>query len=278
MMVVTEEASAEVGASRWDKDNKRLVREFNRRWEEYEARLRSNYKPLTKQERWALREVMTNAEIGSWRVRLDGPEKRKLNHPNAVVNRWKASTRTHELRHMRQPSPALTPAEKDRQGLVRKEALKEPEIDPATFSMTVQQKIEVWKRQEMGRMAAQFSQMVNARVRELLEETILPRHRKEQDEAKRVMNVRKGIMDKATFNAIRRGLHPDSRHSISDKMLGAAFDAFMRLEKLLLDEKQSPTDYQKLPETMAEWDLRREAANAAQKAKRAAGRSAVRPR
>ena len=44
----------------WDKDNKRLVREFDRRWEEYEARLSSNYKPLTKQERWALREVMTN--------------------------------------------------------------------------------------------------------------------------------------------------------------------------------------------------------------------------
>jgi hypothetical protein len=112
MMIVTEEAMAAVGASRWDKDNKRLVREFNRRWEEYEARLRSNYKPLTKQERWALREVMTNPEIGSWRVRLDGPEKRKLNHPNAVVNRWKASTRTHEPRQMRQPSPALRPVTK----------------------------------------------------------------------------------------------------------------------------------------------------------------------
>ena len=96
MMIVTEEAMAAVGTSRWDKDNKRLVREFNRRWEEYEARLRSNYKPLSKQERWALREVMTNPEIGVWRGLLDGPQKRKLNHPNAVVNRWKSDTQTRE--------------------------------------------------------------------------------------------------------------------------------------------------------------------------------------
>jgi hypothetical protein len=38
-------------------------------------------------------------------------------------------------------------------------------------------------------------------------------------------------MDKATFNASRRALHPDSRQSISDKKLGAAFDTFMTLEK-----------------------------------------------
>ena len=70
------------------------------------ARLRSNYKPLSKQERWALREVMTNAEIGIWRGLLDGPQKRKLNHPNAVVNRWKSDTQTRELREPRQPSLA----------------------------------------------------------------------------------------------------------------------------------------------------------------------------
>src|SRR6476469_8309604 len=93
--------------------------------------------------------------------------------------------------------------------LIIKEGLKEPEIDPATFSMTVQQKIEVWKRQEMGRMAAQFSQMVNARVREFLEETILPQHRKEQEQAKQIMRMRKGIMDKATFRQIWGCLHTE---------------------------------------------------------------------
>ena len=68
-----------------------------------------NYKPLTKQERWALREVMTNSEIGVWRGLLDGPQKRRLNHPNAVINKWKSGTQTREPKE-RKPSPALSPA------------------------------------------------------------------------------------------------------------------------------------------------------------------------
>jgi hypothetical protein len=113
MMVITEEAMAEVGASEWDKDNKRLVKEFNERWDEYEARaLRkgTNDKPLSKQERWALREVMTNPEIGAWRGLLDGPQQRRLNHPNAIVNKWKASTQTREPKAKRPPSDLLSPA------------------------------------------------------------------------------------------------------------------------------------------------------------------------
>ena len=161
LMIVTEEASAEVGASRWDKDNKRLVREFNRRWEEYEARLRSNYKPLTKQERWALREVMTNAEIGIWRGQLDGPEKRKLNHPNAVVNRWKASTRTHEPRQMRQPSPALKPVTKP---------VTEPVTKPAghDHAALVQELAQAKARiAELEKAGAGENARLQARIREL---------------------------------------------------------------------------------------------------------------
>jgi hypothetical protein len=144
--------------------------------------------------------------------------------------------------------------------------------------MTQQKKNEIWRRQEMHRMAMQFHRMVNDKVREFLEDTILPRHRKEQEEAKRVMNARRGIMDKATFNKIRRGLHPDSRNSISDKMLAEAFDAFMGLEKLLLNEKDSPTTFGKLPDNMAEWEKMKMKAKAERAAKRASGRSAIRRR
>jgi hypothetical protein len=139
----------------------------------------------------------------------------------------------------------------------------------AALSTSGQEKLDAAIRREKGRLAETFHQAVNDRVREFLAETILPNHRREQAEAKRVMASRKGIMDKATFNKIRRGLHPDSRNSISDAALGAAFDAFMGLEKLLLDEKESPTRFQRLPETMAEWDALKAAATAARKAKRA---------
>ena len=110
MEVITEEAQDAVGTSEWDKDNKRLVREFNSRWDDYEATLGSNHKPLSKQERWAVRTIMITPEIRTWRGLLDGPQKRKLNHPNAVINKWKAATQTREARVPRQPSPALSPA------------------------------------------------------------------------------------------------------------------------------------------------------------------------
>jgi hypothetical protein len=60
-------------------------------------------------------------------------------------------------------------------------------------------------------------------------------------------------MSKETFNAIRRGLHPDSRRNISDEKLPEAFDAFMSLEKHLLDEQDSPTDFGPFPSTLAKW-------------------------
>jgi hypothetical protein len=98
MMVITEEAIAEAGVEEWDEDNRALAKVFVRMWEEYERRAASNEKPLTKQERWALRFLMTHPEVRNWRDALPGPDKRRLNHPNAVINKWKAKTQ------VRQPS------------------------------------------------------------------------------------------------------------------------------------------------------------------------------
>ena len=60
-----------------------------------------------------------------------------------------------------------------------------------------------------------------------MEEFILPDWKQKITEAQRLYERRRGFMDKATFNAIRRALHPDSRRSISDKKLGEACDTFM---------------------------------------------------
>jgi hypothetical protein len=91
MLVITEEAAAVLGVAGWDKDNKPLVKLFNRRWDEYEQRAHNDptHKPLSKQERAMLRFVMEHPEVGAWRATLPGPNKRRLNHPNAVVNAWK---------------------------------------------------------------------------------------------------------------------------------------------------------------------------------------------
>jgi len=144
-----------------------------------------------------------------------------------------------------------------RSAVAREEGRREPVITRDMLSVTAQGKFDRAISQYKAELAASFQQTVAARIKEMLEDTYMPRHRKEQAEAKAVMNRRHGIMTKAVFNAIRRGLHPDSRRSISDEMLGAAFDAFMALEKHLLKEEDSPTTFVDIPSSLAEWDKKR---------------------
>jgi hypothetical protein len=107
LMIFTGEALVTVGVLKWDANNKRAIKEFNRLWETYEASGgRNDYKPLSSTERWALREIMSNPDISAWRSSLTGPEKRKLNHPNAVINKWKAQQKATAIpAEDRKPSP-----------------------------------------------------------------------------------------------------------------------------------------------------------------------------
>ena len=131
MMDITEEALAEVGVAVWDGNNKRLTKEFVRRWEEYEASAAepgSNQKPLTRQERWALREVMTNPDIGGWRTTLDGFKRRKLNHPNKVIERWRRATQTSD-REPKKPSPSMSQALKERGKVIEEQEARIKELE-----------------------------------------------------------------------------------------------------------------------------------------------------
>lgn len=149
---------------------------------------------------------------------------------------------------------------------IRREA--EAIIDPTTLSLSAQEKLAVAIRQATRKLEAKFERRVSDDLRRRLDEIILPHWKQQIEEAKRIYERRKGIMDKATFNKIRRGLHPDSRNSISDKMLGDAFDTFMGLEKFLLDEKDSPTEFGAVPSTLAEWDAMKQKTSAERRAKR----------
>lgn len=129
----------------------------------------------------------------------------------------------------------------------------EPVIDPATLSKTAQEKLNMAVRQHRRQLDLTFEQRVREEIHKRLDQIVLPEWKRQIAEAKQIYESRKGIMDKATFNRIRRGLHPDSRKSISDGVLGEAFDAFMGLEKKLLDEKESPTPFAELPDTYEGW-------------------------
>lgn len=146
---------------------------------------------------------------------------------------------------------------------IKREA--EAQINAADLSLTAQQKNEIWRRQEMQRLGASFERRVHEEVMRRLDEMQLPLWRERVEQAKTLFERRKGAMPKDTFNTIRRALHPDSRNSISDEKLARAFDAFMALEKYLLDEKDSPTDCGTVPTSVAEWDRMRAQATKARK-------------
>ena len=148
----------------------------------------------------------------------------------------------------------------------RREAI--PDIDPATLSLTTQQKFEAAIAAHKRKLDLEFRDRILDEVRRRIDEMILPEWKRRIEEAKKLYKHRRGAMDKATFNKIRRALHPDSRNSISDKVLAEAFDTFMNLEKFLLDEEASPTEIGPVPDSLAEWDKMRATANAKRKAKR----------
>jgi ParB-like chromosome segregation protein Spo0J len=127
----------------------------------------------------------------------------------------------------------------------------------AELPKTSQEKVDVAIRHHQRKLDVAFEQRVLDDVRKRLDEIVLPSWRKRIDEAQRIFHRRLGVMNKDTFNTIRRALHPDSRNAVSDKKLAEAFDAFMGLEKLLLNEKESPTDPLDIPSNLAEWDKAR---------------------
>ena len=88
MLVITEEVMNELQLTAWDGDNKILTGKFAKRFEAWEKTVH-NTKPLTKQERWALREFMTDQKYHNWLMDLPGPKQRKINHPNAIINGYK---------------------------------------------------------------------------------------------------------------------------------------------------------------------------------------------
>ena len=112
----------------------------------------------------------------------------------------------------KQRGPVTKPAGADRDALAQArariaelEARPKQPIDPATLSMTAQQRMDAWKRQQLRTMEQEFRQRVSEGVRKRVDEIFLPHLKEKIAQAQELYKVRKGLMDKATFNRIRRG-------------------------------------------------------------------------
>jgi hypothetical protein len=142
------------------------------------------------------------------------------------------------------------------------------QITPEMLSMSAQRKLETAIRQHKQKLTAEWQKALSAKVQELLTNTIGPRLRQEQKEAQRIMKSRKGIMDRKAYRKILSCLHPDRINDAALKPLyEEAFRLFTVMEKLLLDEKESPTQFVGIPATRQEWDVLKRQAQTARKAK-----------
>jgi hypothetical protein len=144
----------------------------------------------------------------------------------------------------------------------------EPQITPDMLSMSAQQKLDTAIKQYRKKLDREFDAAVLAEGRRYLER-VTPSLLKREHQADRIIRMRKGFMTRATYVLILSCLHPDWVTDEKQKDRYAnAFREFTKLEKLLLDEKESPTDIPRMPTTAAEWQEAKRQATEARKAKR----------
>jgi transposase len=150
----------------------------------------------------------------------------------------------------------------------RREAV--PTIDPEMLSMTAQEKLDAAIRQYKHTLDREFQQRVSNEVVIALNEVTLPHYTKKLEQLERFISSRKGVMDKTTYNKIRWCLHSDHvQDPLMKRRYDEAFTIFNNLEKLLLSEKDSPTQFHRMPRTYDELMAARAKMQAGRKGKRA---------
>jgi hypothetical protein len=110
----------------------------------------------------------------------------------------------------------------------------------------------------------EFYAAVNQRVQQFLEQTIGPKLEEEQAQLREIVQSRKGILNRKAYRKILSCLHPDKVTDPDQKeVYREAFLLFTKMEKLVLDEKESPTEFVSIPKTKVEWEeAKRKAATA----------------
>jgi hypothetical protein len=150
----------------------------------------------------------------------------------------------------------------------RREA--QPTITPDMLSMTAQQKLDVAIRQATRKLEAEIETRCREDLQRWLNEVTLPQYAKELGALERSIRERKGIMDRITYRKILACLHPDRvMDPVLKKRYEEAFRLFTELEKRVLDEKESPTQFRKVPRTYEDLMAMKAKVQAERRAKRA---------
>lgn len=151
----------------------------------------------------------------------------------------------------------------------RKEALADPTIERADLPLSAQQKLDAAIRQHKRKLDMEFEVRCREECRRWLNEVSLPQYLKEIDTLERFIRNREGIMDRTTYKKILACLHPDRVQDTALKNRYAeAFRLFTELEKRVLNEKESPTEFRKMPRTYEDLMAMKAKVQAERRAKR----------
>jgi len=139
--------------------------------------------------------------------------------------------------------------------LARMEVFKEEGVAPWTKSQKerLQGAINAHKK----KLNLEFEGRVIKEIQRRINSIVLPSLLKREADASRIVKGRKGSVSKEEYRLILSCLHPDRVPEELKKKYEAAFHIFKGLEKLLLDEKELPTNVVKLPTTYADLMARR---------------------
>ena len=157
----------------------------------------------------------------------------------------------------------------------RREERADPQIDPATLSMTAQQKLEAATRQMHKSLTVEYERKFQAQLKEHMEGYILPRYRELEEQANKVIKARKGLFTAAEYNLILKCLHPDKLGLNADPELvgrhNRAMQVFTKHKLVLVAEAefQQPNTVP-LPNSVAELMALREKAKQERAAQRRA--------
>ena len=153
---------------------------------------------------------------------------------------------------------------------------KEAEINPALLSLSAQEKLDAAIRQHKKKLDMEFELRVRGELKRHLDMVSLPSYLKEIASLERSIRDRRGIMDRATYRKILACLHPDRQPDpMLKKRYEEAFRLFTELEKRVLNEKESPTQFRDMPRTYDELMRMKEKVRQERAAKRAANAAVV---
>jgi hypothetical protein len=163
--------------------------------------------PMVKSLRSNLKDLFDHeAEVRAWWAKVPEKKRRYWLSIRAVHNNWKASLKPPEAPRKPDSAPVTRATEPAR---------RETQINPASFSMTAQQKLEAYKRQIKRELEAQFEDRVRAEAEQLFDTTLRSWHarleaaERQIKEFDRQLDRRKPIISRPTWRAMLAGVQPD---------------------------------------------------------------------